>query len=283
MRDRQMLSVMSYNQGSNFCDQGELDKAIDCYTRAISLNPNYANAYNNRGLTYYKQGNLEEAIKDFKKAIELNSKEAHNNLGMLYYKQGNSGEALKYLSKVIELDPTYATAYYNRAMVYYDQNMFFEMKSDFSRICDLDGDLSLAVINKKSLNWGDTGLHIAVRICDEKLAAMLLRRKIDQSIKNQQGVTALELACQLGYGDMMSQLGYIAHSPYDTQVTICTNQQQPTYRIANPVGNLEISESEIVVYVPSQTLTLFAESQSRHQPNKFASNSEVYIYTPPTI
>lgn len=45
--------------------------AIEDYNQAISNNPNYANAYNNRAITHAKSGDKEKAIADFKKASEI--------------------------------------------------------------------------------------------------------------------------------------------------------------------------------------------------------------------
>jgi tetratricopeptide (TPR) repeat protein len=51
--------------------------------KAIELNPDFAYAYNNRGLTYYDLMMYNEAIEDYYKAIELNPDFdiAHANLG----------------------------------------------------------------------------------------------------------------------------------------------------------------------------------------------------------
>ena len=49
----------------------EVLKAIAVYSRAISLKPDYAEAYNNMGNALREQGNLEEALKAYNKAIDL--------------------------------------------------------------------------------------------------------------------------------------------------------------------------------------------------------------------
>ena len=47
-------------------------EAIKDFSKAIKLNPNYALAYNNRGIAKDNLGLYEEAIKDYDKAIKLN-------------------------------------------------------------------------------------------------------------------------------------------------------------------------------------------------------------------
>ncbi len=45
------------------------------FNKAIELNPDLAEAFNNRGLLNRKLGHIEEAMRDFDKAIELKSKD----------------------------------------------------------------------------------------------------------------------------------------------------------------------------------------------------------------
>ncbi|MFH1227874.1 MAG: tetratricopeptide repeat protein [Planctomycetota bacterium] len=50
--------------GSAYDDKGDLDQAIADYTKAIELNPNYANAYHNRGIAYASKEDYQKAITD---------------------------------------------------------------------------------------------------------------------------------------------------------------------------------------------------------------------------
>ncbi len=63
----------------------EHEEAMKDYDKAIELNPQYAEAYNNRGIAKAELGRNEEAMKDYDKAIELNPQyaEAYNNRGSL--------------------------------------------------------------------------------------------------------------------------------------------------------------------------------------------------------
>jgi tetratricopeptide (TPR) repeat protein len=62
-------------QGNKNYETREYRKAIANYSRAIELNPKYANAYNNRGLIYSELKQYKEAIADFDEAIALNSQD----------------------------------------------------------------------------------------------------------------------------------------------------------------------------------------------------------------
>ena len=59
-----------------------------CYSEAIALNPDFAEAYTNLGSMLYKQGRLVEAIVNYSKAIELKP-----NLAAAYWNLAASTEA----------------------------------------------------------------------------------------------------------------------------------------------------------------------------------------------
>ncbi|MEM6613473.1 MAG: tetratricopeptide repeat protein, partial [Cyanobacteria bacterium P01_C01_bin.72] len=59
------------NRGLIYATLGEYEKAIVDYDQAIQLQPDYANAYYNRGNTYKKLEDKQAAIRDYQKAAEL--------------------------------------------------------------------------------------------------------------------------------------------------------------------------------------------------------------------
>jgi len=59
------------NQGLDYNNEGEYDKAIVAFTKAIELDPELALAYNNRGWAYIELGQYEQGIADYTKAMEL--------------------------------------------------------------------------------------------------------------------------------------------------------------------------------------------------------------------
>ncbi len=60
------------NQGIAFFKEGQYDRAIAYFNKAIELNPRNAEAYNNRGLAYYEKGQYDKAFSDYTKTIEIN-------------------------------------------------------------------------------------------------------------------------------------------------------------------------------------------------------------------
>ena len=78
--------------------------AIEDYNKAITTDPNYVPAYNNRGNAYKNKGQYDKAIEDYNKSIAIDSKRvaAYYNLACAYSLQGNQSKACDYLSIAIE-------------------------------------------------------------------------------------------------------------------------------------------------------------------------------------
>ena len=66
-------------------NKGDNDRAIADYTEVLRLNPNYADAYYNRGDAYDDKGDYARARADWEKALQLdpNDADARNNLERL--------------------------------------------------------------------------------------------------------------------------------------------------------------------------------------------------------
>jgi tetratricopeptide (TPR) repeat protein len=52
--------------------KGDLDRAIADYGQAIKINPNYVNAYYNRGNMYLTKGDNNKAISDLEAVLRIN-------------------------------------------------------------------------------------------------------------------------------------------------------------------------------------------------------------------
>ena len=60
-----------YNKGYDYYNDGKYQLAINEFTTAIRLNPNYTDAYKGRGLAYYTLRQYQLALQDYDKAIQL--------------------------------------------------------------------------------------------------------------------------------------------------------------------------------------------------------------------
>ena len=61
----------SRRQGGDAYAKNDFDLALKCFTDAIRLKPDYAEAYCNRGDAYGKKGDRDKAIADYTEAVRL--------------------------------------------------------------------------------------------------------------------------------------------------------------------------------------------------------------------
>ena len=103
------------NMGVILEDKGKLAEAIEAYTKAISIKPDFADAYNNMGVVLKEQGKLGEAIEAYNRALAIrpNFAEAYNNTGNALEQQGRLEESREAYNKAISIKPDYDEAYWN--------------------------------------------------------------------------------------------------------------------------------------------------------------------------
>lgn len=94
--------------------QGRVDAAIEECERAIAVDPDFGNPYNDIGAYLIEKGELDEAIPWFQKAMQARRYESpafpHLNLGRIYEKKGNWTEAIASYKQALALNPEYALA-----------------------------------------------------------------------------------------------------------------------------------------------------------------------------
>jgi tetratricopeptide (TPR) repeat protein/S1-C subfamily serine protease len=103
-------------RGELFGELKKYQEAIDDYTQAITINPQFALAYNNRGNAKSDLGDKKGAIKDYTQAITINPKyaDAYYNRGNAKDDLGDKKGAIDDYTQAITINPQYPLAYYNR-------------------------------------------------------------------------------------------------------------------------------------------------------------------------
>ena len=83
----------------------KFDAAVEYWSKAIKINPNYIEAYNGRGNAFIKLHNLDEAIINFNQAIKINPNyfEAYNNLGNAFINLEKLNQAMASYDKAINI------------------------------------------------------------------------------------------------------------------------------------------------------------------------------------
>ncbi len=147
-------------------------KVLDYCDKAIALQPNFAEAYNNRGTAYADQGRMEEAIRDYTQAISL-----RENFPTAYCNRANAREmvndfdaALRDCDRAITLNPDYAEAYYYRGVAYAGQGRFKEAIRDYTKAISLRENFPMAFYSLGEAHSKMNDLGAAIRDYDRAIA-----------------------------------------------------------------------------------------------------------------
>lgn len=116
-RHRLHRSVLWFNIAQVHAQIGPYEDAIAEFTRAMEIDPNYSEYYNDRGAMYFKMGRLDEAEADFLRAIQLSPPyaEVWANLGQCYRAMDRMAPAAAAYSRSLDLEPSSTLARLGRA------------------------------------------------------------------------------------------------------------------------------------------------------------------------
>lgn len=94
--------------GRRFLEDGDFASAIGDFSRAISINPELADAYYYRATAYDNAGEYERAVGDFNKTISINPSyvRAYFGRGSVYVKNGETDKAIDDFAKACDMKYT---------------------------------------------------------------------------------------------------------------------------------------------------------------------------------
>ena len=129
------------------------DQAIDCYTRALRIDPEYAEAHNNLGIVFKDLGKFAEAIDSYKKALQVNPgyAEAHNNLGNAFKELGKFDEAISSYADALEIKPGFSESHNNLGNTFKELGRFDEAITCYVKALQIKPDFAEAHNNLSSV------------------------------------------------------------------------------------------------------------------------------------
>lgn len=96
------------------------ENSFTFYQDILQYHEGTARVHNNLGMAYAEQGDLNKAEEHYSKAITISDQYAqtHYNLAKLYLKQGKRKEAITHLKKSLKINPQFLFSYYLLAQIY---------------------------------------------------------------------------------------------------------------------------------------------------------------------
>ena len=161
-RGRHVLfrSVLIYNIAQVYAVMNRLAEAIDHYTAAIELDPNYSEYYNERGSLLLKVNRFAEAAADYRRAISLSPPyaEVWTNLGQCHRLLGEMAAAAECYTRALDLSPDQFLAWVGRAQALRALGRREEAVADYGDALRLDPSLPLVWANRAVLHH-EAGRH----------------------------------------------------------------------------------------------------------------------------
>jgi len=191
------------NKGSSLCTLGRHEEAIDCFDKALAIDPRKAKPWANKGVSLGALGRSEEAIACYDKALAIDPRyaPAWSNKGSDLAALERHEEAIACYDKALAIDPQFATIWSNKgvsltefgqneeAIACYDKALAIDPRYALAWICKgnalaalerheeaIDSyDKALAIDPRDATAWynkggslGDLGQHEEAIACYDK-------------------------------------------------------------------------------------------------------------------
>lgn len=124
---QKQVAMDLFKKGYDLQMKGELDEAAELYKKSIEAFPT-AEAYTFLGWTYSFMGRYEEAIEECRKAIKVDPEfgNPYNDIGAYLIEKGRYEEALPWLEKAV-----HAKRYDSYCFPHYNMGRIWEAKGDW--------------------------------------------------------------------------------------------------------------------------------------------------------
>jgi len=118
----------------------EPKSSLEALDKVLSIQPNFAPAYRDRGLLLVREGTYRSAAEDLERAVEFGMRDGltYNFLGICYSRINRLEDAVRNYRRAISADPNYAEAHLNLGFVYERMNEPDLSKKEYAEACRLE-------------------------------------------------------------------------------------------------------------------------------------------------
>ncbi len=134
---KEVISI--YNKALMLSNRGDFDQALGEYRRALTMYPDFIQAYNNIGEIYSRMGKSELAISHYRKALEISkNNRVLLNLGVEFYNRRDFSAALQYFLESLSLDADFLEGNFYTAMAYFNLKDLHRAEHHFRKVITIE-------------------------------------------------------------------------------------------------------------------------------------------------
>ena len=128
------------NMGMALYDQGRFDEAVESYQNAVKLEPDFADAHYNLGNALKQTGELKQAIESYRASLAINPNDVEVLLsyGNALENYGNFGQAIEVYAELLKINPNSAAAQTNMDSAVEEQTELEKNVADYARVAKLE-------------------------------------------------------------------------------------------------------------------------------------------------
>lgn len=131
-----------YGLGDSLDKRDRTTEAIEAYSKAITLRPQYIEAHHNLGLLLADDAKFEEAIAHYNAALKVDHENAgvHDDLGLALSKLGKTQDAIEHYNEAIRIDPKSSSAHDNLGTALFRLGQMSQAIEHYSKAISLKPD-----------------------------------------------------------------------------------------------------------------------------------------------
>jgi tetratricopeptide (TPR) repeat protein len=159
------------NKGDAYSILNKYGEAIECYDKAIEINPTDVIACNNKAVTLGNLGRHDEAIECCNKAIEIDHRyaDAWSNKGFYLGNLGRHDEAIECYDKAIEINPNISKPWSNKVWSLNNLGRHDEAIECCNKAIEINP-TDVIACNNKAVTLGNLGRHDeAIECCNKAI------------------------------------------------------------------------------------------------------------------
>ncbi len=218
-----------FKRGNTYLDRSEFEPAIADYTMAIRIDPGNAAAWMNRGLAHFKKGDFEAVIGDCSEAVKIDPKlaQAYSIRAAAFWERGERHRAIADYNLALRSDPKNALAYNGRGLAFFEEGNGDQAIADYTQALKLEPRLLVGYLNRGNA-YRVKGAN------DEAIADLTKALRIDQRNVTAYFYRAMALMAKGQYDQAISDFGKVLQ--LDPKYPDAAARRDEAYRLRAKAG-----------------------------------------------